>query len=149
MYVCLREVIDTLFLDISGCTTICKSSGSWIPAYRVSGVHIINVISGGHLCIGRQGAGRQYLRAVIGTSILDSGGGRQRERALENNSTLGVRGTQRYVFCVHLIIDHPRPGQVVFSVRTGGMDRPSRTKSHPAESLSSSQPAGRRVGPAL
>jgi hypothetical protein len=87
----------TFFLDISGCTPICKSSGAWIPAYRVSGIHTINGISGGHLCLGRQGVGRQFLRAVNGTSILDSGGGRQRERALENNSVLGVRGAQRYV----------------------------------------------------
>jgi hypothetical protein len=36
----------------------------------------------------------------------------------------------------------PRPGQVVWSVKAGGMDRPSRTKSHPNGSLSSSQPCG-------
>ncbi len=33
-------------------------------------------------------------------------------------------------------------GQEVWSVRAGGMDRPSHTKSHPAGSLSSSQPGG-------
>jgi hypothetical protein len=36
----------------------------------------------------------------------------------------------------------PTPEQVVWSVRAGGMDRPSRKKSHPAGSLSSSQPGG-------
>jgi hypothetical protein len=35
-----------------------------------------------------------------------------------------------------------RPGQAVRSVREGGMDRPSHHKSHPAGSLSSSQPGG-------
>jgi hypothetical protein len=35
-----------------------------------------------------------------------------------------------------------RPGQAVRSVREGGMDRPSQHKSHPAGSLSSSQPGG-------
>ncbi len=40
------------------------------------------------------------------------------------------------VFCVHFVIDQPyRPGQVVRSVRAGGMNHPSHTKS-----LSSSQP---------
>jgi hypothetical protein len=33
-------------------------------------------------------------------------------------------------------------GQVVWSVRAGGMDRPSRTKSHSSGSLSSTQPGG-------
>jgi hypothetical protein len=46
-------------------------------------------------------------------------------------------------FFVHLVIDQPQTGQVVWSVRAGGMDRPSRTKSHPASQ------AGRPVGPAL
>ncbi len=47
------------------------------------------------------------------------------------------------VFCVHLVTDQPcRPGQVVWSVSAGGMDCPSRTVSHPAGSLSSSQPGG-------
>jgi hypothetical protein len=36
----------------------------------------------------------------------------------------------------------PRPGPVVWSVRAGGMDRPSHTKSHPVGSLSSSHPGG-------
>ncbi len=44
------------------------------------------------------------------------------------------------VFCVHSQIDQPRSGQVVWSVKAGGMNRPSHTKSHPAGSLSSSQP---------
>ncbi len=35
-----------------------------------------------------------------------------------------------------------RSAQVVWFVWAGGMDRPSRTKSHPAGSLSSSQPGG-------
>ncbi len=35
-----------------------------------------------------------------------------------------------------------RPGKAVRSVREGGMDRPSQHKSHPAGSLSSSQPGG-------
>jgi hypothetical protein len=35
-----------------------------------------------------------------------------------------------------------RSAQVVWFVWAGGMDRPSRTKSHPAGSLSSSQPDG-------
>jgi hypothetical protein len=40
----------------------------------------------------------------------------------------------------------PDPGQVVWSVRAGGMDR----QSHPDGSLSSSRSqAGRRVGPVL
>jgi hypothetical protein len=43
------------------------------------------------------------------------------------------------VFCVHIVID---PGQVVWSDMAGGMDRPSRRESHPAGSLSSSQPGG-------
>jgi hypothetical protein len=47
------------------------------------------------------------------------------------------------VFCVRLVIDqHQTAEQVVWSVRAGGMDRPSRTKLHPAGSLSSSQPGG-------
>ncbi len=44
------------------------------------------------------------------------------------------------VFCVHLLGYRPAPGQVVWSARAGGMDHPSRTKSHPGWSLSSSQP---------
>jgi hypothetical protein len=36
----------------------------------------------------------------------------------------------------------PAPGPVVWSVRAGVMDRPSRTKSHPAVSLYSGQPGG-------
>jgi hypothetical protein len=39
-------------------------------------------------------------------------------------------------------LSSPSPGQVVWFVRAGIMDRPSRTKSHPAGSLSSSQPDG-------
>jgi hypothetical protein len=35
-----------------------------------------------------------------------------------------------------------RQGQVVRSVREGGMDRPSQHRSHPAGSLSFSQPSG-------
>jgi hypothetical protein len=62
----------------------------------VSGVYTINVISGGHLCIGRQGVGHQYLREVIGTNWTQ-GGGPQHERALVDHSELGVRGTHRYV----------------------------------------------------
>ncbi len=47
------------------------------------------------------------------------------------------------LFCVHLVIYQPQTaGQVVWSVKGGGMDRPSRTISHPAGSLSSSQPGG-------
>ncbi len=61
------------------------------------------------------------------------------------------------VFCVHSVIEHqqkqldfpqalswtaPDNGQAVRSVREGGMDRPSLHKSHPAGSLSSSQPGG-------
>jgi hypothetical protein len=48
------------------------------------------------------------------------------------------------VFCVHLVINQlsPRPVQEVWSVRAGGMDCPSRTKSHPAGSLFFSQPGG-------
>jgi hypothetical protein len=51
---------------------------------------------------------------------------------------------------LHKIAVHVRA--VVWSFRGGGMDRPSHTKSHPAGSLSSSQPhrqAAARVGPAL
>ncbi len=47
------------------------------------------------------------------------------------------------VFSVHLVQWlSPRPGQMVWSARAGGMDRPSRTQSHPAGSLSSCQPSG-------
>jgi hypothetical protein len=46
------------------------------------------------------------------------------------------------VLCTFSIKISPRPGQMVWSVRAGGMDRSSRTKSHPAGSLSSSQPGG-------
>ncbi len=61
------------------------------------------------------------------------------------------------VFCVHAVLEHQeqkldlpassqlsssRPGQVVWSVRKGGIDRPSQHKSHPAGSLSFSQPRG-------
>ncbi len=47
------------------------------------------------------------------------------------------------VFCVQFVTDQPyRPGQVVWSVRASGMDRPAHTKSHPAVSLSSSLPGG-------
>jgi hypothetical protein len=66
------------------------------------------------------------------------------------------------VACVHLVkkteaagiakrsqLSSPRPGQAVWSVRAGDMDHQSHTKSHPVWSLSSSQPGGRRVGPAL
>jgi hypothetical protein len=35
-----------------------------------------------------------------------------------------------------------RPRQILWSARAGGMDRTSHTKSHPAGSLSSSQPGG-------
>jgi hypothetical protein len=54
------------------------------------------------------------------------------------------------VLCVHSGIDRPQTGTsgVVRQGRGAAMDRPSRTKSHPAGSLSSSQ-AGRLVGPAL
>ncbi len=41
-----------------------------------------------------------------------------------------------------LQLSSPRQGQAIQSVRPGGMDRPSRTKSRPAGSLSSSQPCG-------
>ncbi len=35
------------------------------------------------------------------------------------------------MLCVHLVIQcSPRPGQVVWSVRAGGMDRPSRVQYH-------------------
>ncbi len=44
------------------------------------------------------------------------------------------------VFCVHSVIDQPQTGASgVRSVKAGGMDRPSRTESHPARSFSSSQ----------
>jgi hypothetical protein len=47
------------------------------------------------------------------------------------------------LFCVHLVIYQPQTaGQVVWSVKAGGMDRPSHTKSHPAGSLSSRQQGG-------
>ncbi len=50
------------------------------------------------------------------------------------------------VFFAHLVIDQPRisprPGQMVWSVRAGGMVRPSRTKSDTIGSLPSSQPGG-------
>ncbi len=48
------------------------------------------------------------------------------------------------VLCIHLVIDLqicPRPGQVVWSVRAGGMDRPSRTKLHTSCWVSFLQPA--------
>ena len=49
------------------------------------------------------------------------------------------------VFCVHSVIDQPQTGTssvVRQGMRYGVMDRPSRIKSHPAVSLSSSQPGG-------
>ncbi len=60
-------------------------------------------------------------------------------------------------FCVHSVLEHQqqqldlqearqlsnsRPGHAVRSVREGSMDRPPQHKSHPARSLSSSQPGG-------
>jgi hypothetical protein len=45
-------------------------------------------------------------------------------------------------FAGSLQLSSSRPGQAVRSVRDGGIDRPSKHKSHPAGSLSSSQPGG-------
>jgi hypothetical protein len=60
------------------------------------------------------------------------------------------------VFCVHSAKDQSLPGQVLWSVSAGNMDRPSHTKSHPAgpclRVLGHSPlvyQAGRRFGPAL
>jgi hypothetical protein len=46
------------------------------------------------------------------------------------------------VFCVHLAIGQPQTGTsgVVWSVRAGGKDHPSRTKPQPAGSLTPLQP---------
>jgi hypothetical protein len=47
------------------------------------------------------------------------------------------------VFCVHLAIDSPRPGQVWCGPSgQAALDRPLRTKSHPAGSFFFSQPGG-------
>ncbi len=47
------------------------------------------------------------------------------------------------VLCVHLVTEQLQIGaNGIVRVRAGGMDRPSRTKSHLSGSLSSSQPGG-------
>jgi hypothetical protein len=46
------------------------------------------------------------------------------------------------VLCTFRNRSAPDRGQVVWSIRAGGMDRPSRTRLHPSGSLSSSQPGG-------
>jgi hypothetical protein len=46
------------------------------------------------------------------------------------------------VFCVHLVIYQPENGVSSVFCQAGGMDGLSRTKLHPARSISSSQPDG-------
>ncbi len=46
------------------------------------------------------------------------------------------------LYTFHLVIDQPLTRASAWCGLSGGMDRPSRTNSHPAGSLSSSQPGG-------
>jgi hypothetical protein len=68
---------------------------------------------------------------------------------LSTFSNIPAAAAARIARCSQL--SSPRPGQVVWwFVRAGILNRPSRTKSHPAGSHSpTSSQAGRRVGPAI